>query len=285
MTDRTAARHVARLTAHSGSNFYYAFRLLPAPKRRAIYALYAFCRLVDDCVDEPDGEGAAGLERWLREVRAAYAGRPETPLGQELAEAVRAFPIPFALFEEITDGCRMDLSITRYATADELAVYCRRVASAVGLATIEVFGYTQPAAREYAVQLGLALQLTNILRDLAGDARRGRLYLPLEHLRRFGVDERLLLAAALGAGPRPSGTDALLAFEAARARAHFAAAAAALPDQDRRALRPAEAMGAVYRAILGALEQQRFPLDGRVRLARARRVFIALRVMLGWASS
>lgn len=282
MTSTAAARHVAQLTARSGTNFYYAFRLLPQRKRRAIYALYAFCRLVDDCVDEPGGEGEAGLERWLEEVRQAYAGTPKGDLGHELAEALRSFPIPFALFEEITAGCRMDLSITRYATAEDLTLYCRRVASAVGLATIEIFGYTRAAAREYAVQLGLALQLTNILRDLAGDARRGRLYLPLAHLRRFDVDEQALLAAALGQAPRPAGADALLAFEAARARAHFAAAAAALPREDRRTLRPAEAMGAVYRAILDALEQQGFPLGGGVRLAPARRVWIALRALLGW---
>lgn len=285
MSAPSNARQVARLTARSGSNFYYAFRLLPARQRRAIYALYAFCRLVDDCVDEPEGEGEAGLERWLEEVRQAYSGNPRTALGHELAEAVRAFPIPLALFEEITQGCRMDLSIARYATAEDLTLYCRRVASAVGLASIEIFGYTQAAARDYAVQLGLALQLTNILRDLAGDARRGRLYLPLAHLRRFEVDESALLAAALGRGPRPPGTDALLAFEAARARAHFAAAAASLPAQDRRALRPAEAMGAVYRAILEALERQGFPLDGGQGLPRARRVWIALRVMLGWAAT
>jgi phytoene synthase len=191
----------AQVTRRSGTSFYYAFRVLPAEKRRAIYALYAFCRAVDDCVDEEDGEGGPGLDRWLAEVKRAYAGTPETELGRELAETVARFPIPRASFEDVVAGCRMDLTTRRYATFADLRVYCERVASAVGLATIEVFGYDDPRTREYAVELGLALQLTNILRDIGPDAARDRLYLPLEDLAAFSVTEDEVFRAA-NAAPR-----------------------------------------------------------------------------------
>ena len=203
----------ARLTRKSGSSFTYAFRVLPHEKRRAIYALYSFCRVVDDCVDEPGGEGEAGLQRWLAEVQRAYAGTPETELGRELAEALFQFPIPRACFEDIVAGCRMDLSVRRYATFNDLRTYCLRVASAVGLAAIEIFGYEDPATRDYAIALGLALQITNIVRDVAVDAARDRIYLPQEDLARFGVAEEALFAATRApGGPRPSGIDALFAF-------------------------------------------------------------------------
>src|SRR5262245_19060567 len=179
----------ARVTRQSGTNFYYAFLMLPAAKRRAIYALYSFCRVADDCVDEEGGAGEAGLQRWADEVRRCYEGRPRTELGRDLAAALARFPIPRACFEDIVAGCRMDLAVARYATFADLATYCRRVASAVGLASIEIFGYRNPATRAYAVELGLALQLTNILRDVAADAARGRIYVPLEDLARFGVSE------------------------------------------------------------------------------------------------
>ena len=165
----------ARLTRSSGTSFYYAFRVLPAARRRAIYALYSLCRALDDCVDEEGGGGEPGLRRWLDEIDRAYAGQPRTELGQELAEALRRFPIPRQSFQDVADGCRMDLAGTRYQTFDDLAVYCRRVASAVGLASIEIFGYRDPRTREYAVELGLALQHTNILRDLDEDAGIGRM--------------------------------------------------------------------------------------------------------------
>jgi phytoene synthase len=272
----------ARLTQKSGTNFYYAFRILPETKRRAIYALYAFCRTVDDCVDEPDGEREPGLERWLAEVRRAYAGRPETELGRELAEAVTRFPIPRGAFEDIVAGCRMDLEAARYATFAQLRVYCERVASAVGLASIEIFGYQDPRTREYAVELGLALQLTNILRDVAQDAGRGRLYLPLEDLERFGVGEAELLAHARDqARPRPARLSQLLAFEADRARTHYAAAARLLPAPDRRSLAAAEIMGAIYRALLESWAGRGFPVAGpRVRLGTLRKLWIAGRTLL-----
>lgn len=272
----------ARITRGSGTSFSYALRLLPPAKRRAMYALYSFCRRVDDCVDEPDGEGAAGLDRWLDEIGRCYAGRPESELGRELADAVRAFPVPRACFEEIIAGCRMDLHVSRYATRDELLVYCRRVASAVGLASIEIFGYRDGRTRDYAVELGLALQLTNILRDVGVDARRGRLYLPLDEARSFGVDPEDLVARAAQAARAGRGEAhapallGLLRHQAGQARRHYVAAAAALAAQDRRAMLSAEAMGAAYRALLAALERRGFPFAPPLRLSRPRKLAAAL---------
>jgi 15-cis-phytoene synthase len=268
----------ARITRQSGTSFYYAFRILPAHKRRAIYALYSFCRVVDDCVDEPGGEGEAGLERWLEEARRCYAGQPTTELGRELAEALFQFPIPRACFEQIVDGCRMDLTPRRYASFVDLRGYCEKVASAVGLAAIEIFGYRSPATRAYAVELGVALQLTNILRDLGGDAARGRLYLPLEDLARFEVTEAELPGGG-GEGRRPA-VDALLRFEAERAREHYVRAAGLLPEEDRRAMASAEMMAAVYRALLEELGRRSFPAGPRLRLSTPRKLWVTAGALL-----
>jgi phytoene synthase len=271
----------ARITRRSGSSFYYAFRVLPAARRAALYALYAFCREVDDCVDEVGGEGEAGLQRWEEEVDRCYAGRPQTELGRELAAAVSRYPIPRRSLEDIISGCRMDLVNRRYPTFAELRLYCERVASAVGLASIEIFGYSDPRAREYATELGLALQLTNILRDVGPDAARDRIYLPLEDLARFGVTQaELLVAVREPEEPRSANLDDLLAFEAGRARSHYAAAAAFLPERDRHSMLAAEIMGAVYRALLEEWTRRRMPVGGaRVRLGRCRRLGIALRTI------
>lgn len=270
----------ARLTRQSGTSFYYAFLILPARKRRAIFALYSFCRIVDDCVDEPDGGGEAGLRGWLEEVHACYAGRPATELGRELTLALAEFPIPRSCFEEIVAGCRMDLTVTRYPAFHDLREYCLKVASAVGLASIEIFGYEDDRTRQYAVDLGLALQLTNILRDVAVDAERGRLYIPLEDLARFGVSEAALLeaAAAPPAAPRPKAIDDLLAFQAGRAQEHFDRAHAALPAVDRRSMVSAEMMGAVYHDLLDTLTARGYPLlRPALRLSKGRKAWVALR--------
>ena len=270
----------ARLTRESGTSFYYAFRLLPRPKRRAIFALYSFCRVVDDCVDEPGGEGEAGLARWLEEAHRCYAGRPTTELGRELAEALFQFPIPRQCFEDIVAGCRMDLRCARYATFADLRRYCEHVASAVGLASIEIFGYESARTRDYAVLLGIALQLTNILRDVAEDAGKGRVYLPQDELRRYGVSEEEVLATARPGFVKTPAFHELLAFQGERARAHFDQAKEALPEADRRSMLPAEVMGAVYRALLEEMARLAWPV-GRpaARLSRPRKAWIALRMV------
>ncbi|HEY7511506.1 MAG TPA: presqualene diphosphate synthase HpnD [Vicinamibacteria bacterium] len=270
----------ARLTRQSGTSFYYAFRILPPAKRRAIFALYSFCRVVDDCVDEPGGEGEAGLQRWLDEVYRCYEGRPATALGRDLAEALFQYPIPRSCFEDVVAGCRMDLQDARYETFADLRVYCERVASAVGLAAIEIFEYRHPDTRRYAVELGVALQLTNILRDLGGDAERGRLYLPRDEVRGFGLDPDALREAAARDAAPPASARALLRHQAERARGQYAAARAVLPEEDRAAMRPAEIMAAVYGAVLARVEARGFPFRPRVALSRPRRAWIAARTLL-----
>jgi phytoene synthase len=236
--------------------------------------------MVDDCVDEEGGGGEAGLRYWLEEVGRGYLGRAETPLGRDLAWAVARFPIPRALFEEIVIGCRMDLTHRRYPTFEDLRVYCSRVASAVGLASIEIFGYKSPLTREYARELGLALQLTNILRDVSVDASKDRIYVPLEDLARFGVSEEVFLSAARD-GHAPAAMQELLAFHAARARRHHERAAELLPSEDRRAMLSARIMGAVYRELLEEIVRRRIPLAvGRVTLSRWRKLRAVFRTVL-----
>ena len=227
-------------------------------------------------MDEVGGEGEAGLGRWLQEVERCYAGKPTTPLGQDLAEALFQFPIPRACFEDIVAGCRMDLSTHRYARFTDLRVYCERVASAVGLASIEIFGYTEPATRQYAVELGVALQLTNILRDVASDAARDRIYVPQEDLARFGVSESAWLTAA-AEGARPERLSELMAFEVERAREHYALAARLLPAAERRSMLSAEIMAAIYRTILERIARHGYPVAGpRVGLSTGRKAWIVL---------
>ena len=271
-----AAECTATLTRQSGSNFYYSFLCLPRRKREAMYGLYAFCRTVDDAVDQ--GPGSPGQQRqvlaeWRAELARAYEGRPTQPIAVHLAEVVRAFPIPRQHLEAILDGVEMDIDKRRYATFEELLEYCHRVAGAVGLASIEIFGYTDPRVRDYAINLGVALQLTNILRDLRIDGGRGRIYLPLDELRRFGYGEDDLLH-----GRYTAAYLSLMRFQADRAQAYYRAARAALPRRDRRRLAAAEIMGAIYHALLGEIERRQFRVFGeRIRLSTPRKVIIALR--------
>jgi phytoene synthase len=274
-----AAELVATLTRRSGSNFYYAFLFLPRRKREAMYALYAFCRTVDDAVDQ--GGGSPGDQRrvlaeWRAELRRAYQGRPTQPIVVRLAEVIRDFPIPREHLEAILDGVEMDIDKRRYASFEELYEYCYRVAAAVGLASIEIFGYSDLRARDYAVNLGIALQLTNIMRDLKTDAERGRIYLPLDELRRFGYAEDDLLR-----GRYTQSFLELMRFQADRTHAYYRAARAALPRVDRRRLAAAEIMGVIYRALLRAIEARRFRVfDRRIRLSTPRRLSLAAGVYL-----
>jgi 15-cis-phytoene synthase len=272
----------ATLTRRSRSNFYYAFLTLPRPRRDALYAVYAFCRTVDDVADlggDPATQRAE-LGRWRADVARCFepGPAPTHPIARQLAAAVRAYPIPRGALEAIIEGCEMDLARVRFETAEELYPYCHRVASAVGLCCIEIFGYTDPRAREYAVHLGTALQLTNILRDVGADARDGRVYLPQQDLRAFGVSE-----ADLVAGRHDERFVKLMQHQAARARQFYAAAAGAYPTVDARSLIAAQIMGGIYRALLDEIEARRFAVFGpRITLPARRKVAIALRC---WAAA
>ena len=265
----------ADLARRSGSNFYYSFLFLPRRKREAMYALYAFCRTADDVVDQ--GAGTATEQRriladWRAELARAYEGHPTQPIAVHLAQVVRTFPIQRQHLEAILDGVEMDIEKRRYATFEELFEYCYRVAAAVGLACIEIFGYVDPRARDYALNLGIALQLTNILRDQRADGERGRIYLPLDELRRFGCSEEDLLR-----GRCTQAYLELMRFQADRTHAYYRAARAALPRVDRRRLVAAEIMGAIYHALLEAIEARRFRVFGeRVRLSAPRKLALAL---------
>jgi len=262
------------------TNFYYSFLVLPADKRRAIVAVWDFCRAVDDAVDRAEG-GTGAVASWRRELEACFAGRPQTPEGQRLQPFIAPFNLPRRAFEDLIDGVEMDVGERRYATFADLREYCLKVASAVGLICLEIFGYEDARARDYAIELGVALQLTNIIRDLGEDLRGGRLYLPTEDLARFGCTADDLEAEA--AAPRgnvdgalPGPVMALLKFECDRARAQFARAAAELPRRDRRRLVAAEIMRAVYFAILQRIERGRYDVFSRtVRVPRPRRALIA----------
>lgn len=267
------------LTRKSRSNFYYAFLFLPRRQREAMYAVYAFCRIVDDVVDlgrDPEVQRKE-LAHWRREVARCFEGTPDEPVAERLSQAVRAYPIPRAALEEIINGVEMDLDRSAYETFEELYPYCYRVAGAVGLCCIEIFGYGDPRARDYAVNLGVALQLTNILRDLQPDAQRGRVYLPREDLRRFGVS-----AEDLRLGRYSPAFSALMEFEGRRARTFYRRAWEALPEGDARRLFAAEIMGRIYFALLRAIEARRYRVfDGRVSVPVSTKLAIALRCWAG----
>ena len=268
------------------TNFYYSFLVLPAEKRRAIIAVWDFCRAVDDAVDEaPAGAGssdAAARERiawWRCELARCFdGGAPESPQGQRLVPFIAQFDLPRAPFDALIEGVEMDLGTRRYETFAELYEYCIRVASAVGLICLNIFGARDPGARQYAIDLGVALQLTNILRDIPGDMAQGRLYVPLDDLRTYGCTEADLLAERAGAGQgvRSAAVQALLRHQAERARDYYRRAARALPRGDRRSLVAAEIMGAIYRALLGRIERSGYDVFSRVvRIPRPRRALIA----------
>jgi phytoene synthase len=267
------------------TNFYYSFLVLPAEKRSAIIAVWDFCRAVDDAVDEaPPAEAPRQVALWREEVARVFEGRdPQTAQGRALQPLVSRFRLPRSAFDALVEGVEMDLGDRRYETFADLYEYCIRVASAVGLMCVEIFGYQDPKARQYAIDLGVALQLTNILRDVPGDLARGRVYIPREDLRKFGVTEVDLAreAASAGRGVQSASVRELLRHQAERAREYYARAAAALPSTDARRLVAARIMGAIYFAILKRIEREHYDVFSRVvRIPRPRRALIALRTWL-----
>jgi 15-cis-phytoene synthase len=273
----TLARVLAalrRLVGATGSNFYYSFLLLPKAKRRAITDVYRFARLLDDVVDE-DIQGRdphAELQTWRDEVEFIYRGTPTTKFGDQLMESIEEFDIPKQPFLELIEGMEMDLKWHSYQSFADLREYCYRAASTVGLICIEIFGYENARTREYAVNLGLALQLTNILRDLKEDIARGRIYLPLEDLERFGYTQDDLRAHRYN---QPF--IELMKYEYQRARSYFIKAAASLPEQDGPSMFAAEIMAAIYREILEQMPATQYDVfRNRVTVPKSRRMKIAL---------
>ena len=267
-----------KLISAAASNFYYSFLLLPSAKRRAINDVYNFCRLLDDIVDEDqkDRDALTELQFWRDEIEACYQGCPTTEFGERLINSIEEFDLPKQPFLDLIEGMEMDLKWHSYQTFADLREYCYRAASTVGLICIEIFGYESARTREYAVNLGLAMQLTNILRDLKEDIARGRIYIPLEDLERFGYSEQDLRANLYNA-PFIN----LMKFEHARARSYFEKAAASLPESDRASMFAAEIMGAIYRELLDQMPGVQFDVfRNSLSISKVRRLRIALEIWL-----
>ncbi len=269
----TPDEYCQQKAAQSGSSFYYSFLFLPPERRRAITALYAFCREVDDIVDECTDVGVAQmkLEWWRQELARLYSGAPQHPVARALAPALEPFGIKQALLAEIIDGMQMDLTQNRYLDFAALEQYCHRVAGVVGLLAAAIFGYSDERTLTYAHTLGLAFQLTNIIRDVGEDGRKGRIYLPLSELRQFEVRAQDILHA------RQSENFArLMAFQIERAERYYAQALAQLPDVDRKAQRPGLIMAAIYRTLLKEIEDDGCQvLTQRTALTPVRKLWIA----------
>ncbi len=270
--------HSRAITRKSASNLALAFVLLPKAKRDGMSALYAFCREVDDAADEeslPVAERRARLAAWRADIARACAGNPpQFRVNQDLQPVIRRHRLPFELFDELLRGVEMDLDIKRYQTFADLEQYCYRVASVVGLLSIEIFGYQNPACRDYANYLGKALQLTNILRDVRTDAERGRIYLPLAELARHQVSEAEILRFEYSDRYR-----ALAAGVAGQARRFYQLAGQALPPEDRRSMAAAELMSSVYWRLLGKLEAKGFNAFGPrpTRLSKGQKLLLICR--------
>ena len=248
-----------KITRQTKSNLALAFVSLGAERRADITTFYAFCRIIDDIADSPELSVDAkreGLAAWRRSLHAPALDEP--PLAAGIRDLMKKYRLPAEMLEEIIAGVEMDLRISRYETFEELRVYCYRVASAVGLVSIEIFGYRNPQCREYAVELGLALQTTNIIRDVGKDLRSDRVYLPQADLVRFGYSE-----AELFAHTHDDRFVAVMEFQAQRSHAFYTKAATLLPPEDRRSMVAAEIMAAVYRDLLRRIERDRFRVFGK----------------------
>lgn len=259
--------------AKSGSSFYYSFRLLEPARRDAITALYAFCREVDDVVDECSDPhvARAKLAWWRGEIEALFAGAPNHPVTRALQSAIQRHDLPQEQFLEIIDGMEMDVNINRYATFKELSLYCYRVAGVVGLLSAQIFGYQDHATQKYALDLGIAFQLTNIIRDVREDAERNRIYIPHEDLARFRVDEEEILHFH-----ETDRFHQLMAFQAQRAHDYYDKALTALPERDRYAQLPGLVMARIYRDLLAAIAADGWQvLRQRTRLTPMRKLWLA----------
>ena len=275
----TPQQYVQNKAASSGSSFYYAFLFLPPHRRAAITAFYAFCREVDDVVDEvvDPSVAASKLQWWRTEVGRAFAGEPSHPVMLALMPLAADFQIKAEHLQAVIEGCQTDLQQTRFLDYPALQRYCHLVAGVVGEVAANIFGRTQDATVQYAHQLGQAMQLTNIIRDVGDDARRGRVYLPLDELQRFEVKAHELLQRESPWGYSPR-FDALMRFQAERAHAAYDAALALLPNADRQAQKPGLMMANIYRTLLREIQAQGFQvLHQRTSLTPVRKLWIAAR--------
>jgi len=269
----TPQDYVQEKAAASGSSFYYAFLFLPPPRRAAITAFYAFCREVDDVVDEVSDPGvaAAKLAWWQTEVARAYAGQPTHPVMQALMPYAGEFGIEARQLGAVIEGCQMDLTQTRYLDYPALRKYCQLVAGEVGEVSARIFGQTEARTAQYAQTLGLAFQLTNIIRDVGEDARRGRIYLPVDELQRFDVKAHEILN-----GVYSERFVQLMKFQAQRAHGLYDEALALLPDADRRSQKPGLMMASIYRTLLREIEASGFQvLHQRIGLTPLRKLWLA----------
>lgn len=263
------------ITRNSRSNFLLSFSLLPPPKRDAIHTVYAFCRCTDDIVDEGEDHASqtAMLRRWTQELEKGFRGESEYALLNKLSAIAERFNIPAVHFFELIHGMQMDLDKSRYETFDELYEYCYRVASTVGLMCSEIFGYTRDSTREYAVNLGIALQLTNIVRDVRGDARRGRIYIPREDFERFGYSEEQLLGSVYN-----EAFVRLMRFETGRAREYYVKARSLLALEDHKAFIAARIMDRIYFHILEKIERKQYAVFEReISISKFSKLMLALR--------
>ena len=269
-----------RKAAASGSSFYYSFLFLPPERRRAITALYAFCREVDDVVDEVSDPGVARtkLAWWVQELDNLYANRPEHPVTKALAPALERYGLEQARLVEIIEGMRMDLDYNRYPDFATLEVYCHRVAGVVGQLSARIFGFTHPSTLQYAHQLGIAFQLTNIIRDVGEDVRRNRIYLPLDELERFRVSTDDIISLI-----EDQRFSALMAFQIERARGYYRQAMSLLPEADRKTQRAGLIMAAIYHTLLDEIANSDAKvLNQRIALTPLRKLWIAWRT---WVKS
>jgi phytoene synthase len=275
----TPEQYVQEKAAKSGSSFYYAFLFLPPPRRAAITAFYAFCREVDDVVDEVSDPGIAAtkLAWWRKEVGAAFAGQPSHPAMKALMPHAAVYGIEASHLHAVIDGCQMDLEQSRYLDFPGLARYCHLVAGVVGEVAANVFGRSSEKTVEYAHRLGLAMQLTNIIRDVGDDARRGRIYIPVSELQQFDVKANEILNRQAPYGYSERFT-ALMRFQAQRAHRCYDEALALLPEQDRVAQKPGLMMANIYRTLLREIEADNFQvLHQRTSLTPLRKLWIAMR--------
>lgn len=264
--------------ASSGSSFYYSFLFLAPERRRAITALYAFCREVDDIVDETEDPqiAATKLAWWRNEIANLFAGKPQHPVARALEPTLVPFGISAVRLNEIIDGMQMDLNQSRYLDFKGLETYCYHVAGVVGLLAAGIFGYRNPQTLEYAKTLGIAFQLTNIIRDVGDDARRNRIYLPMDELKKFEVPASDILSARYS-----DNFTRLMQFQAGRAHSFYAAAFAALPEEDRRDQRAGLIMAAIYRTVLEEVAADGFKvLTQRTSLTPMRKLWIAISTWL-----